>query len=126
MLKVNPEVIKVYRQHLIKIIKELVKPYLKDSEYREGILYGTGKPTKLCLLKRPVRLNFLIAGCEGDQHEINFVKASVKGFTDKEVVLDCSIDLETISFSKICLDDLQILAKLKLDSLVKVEKPKRS
>jgi hypothetical protein len=126
MLRVNHNDIKVWRTYLIKTIKKQVEPYLKDSEYREGILYGTGKPTKLCLLKRPVRLNFLIAGCEGDQHEINFVKASVKGFTDKEVVLDCSIDLETISFSKICLDDLQILAKLKLDSLVKVEKPKRS
>lgn len=126
MLRVNHNDIKVWRTYLIKTIKKQVELYLKDSEYREGILYGTGKPTKLCLLKRPVRLNFLIAGCEGDQHEINFVKASVKGFTDKEVVLDCSIDLETISFSKICLDDLQILAKLKLDSLVKVEKPKRS
>ena len=114
MLKVNPEVIKVYRQHLIKIIKDLVKPYLKDSEYRKD----NGTSIKACFFKRQVKLKFLYVTGE-----------TVIGFTGNEVITNYAnygMFLKTTYLSHLCIEDLQILAKLKLDSLVKVEKPKRS
>lgn len=130
MLKVNPEVIKAYREHLIKTLKELIKPYLKDSEYREEESWeapnnhsaNTGKVIKLCLFKRQVRLKFF--------------DCTVVGFTPNEVITNygicqksislskpCIKGLETISLSKLCIEDLQVLAELDLDFLVKVQKP---
>lgn len=123
MIKVNPEVITVYKQHLIKTIKEQVKPYLKDSEYKidkeNDWAYPikhpdeTGKAVKACFFKRQVRLKFL------------FNKQTVIGFTNKEVITNYGYTLEAIYLSNLCVEDLQVLAKLDLDLLVKVEKPKR-
>lgn len=123
MLKVNPEVIKVYRQHLIKTIKERVKPYLKDSEYRRDNEKawaapgkhpeGEGRPIKVCFFKRQVKLKFL--------SQMN----RVVGFTSSEVITNYGMFLETIYLSNLCIEDLQELAGLDLDSLVKVQKPAR-
>ena len=124
MLKVNPEVIKVYRQHLIKIIKDLVKPYLKDSEYRkdkDGLgrrpskeIEGNGTSIKACFFKRQVKLKFLYVTGE-----------TVIGFTGNEVITNYAnygMFLKTTYLSHLCIEDLQVLAGLDLDSLVKVER----
>lgn len=123
MLKVNQEVIKVYKEHLIKTIKEQVKPYLKDSAYKidkeNNWAYPikhpdeTGKTVKACFFKRQVRLKFL------------FNKKTVVGFTNKEVITSYGYSLEAIYLSNLCVEDLQVLANLDLNSLVKVEKPKQ-
>lgn len=116
--------LKTLRNHLIKTIKDKVKPYLKDSEYRDykeedSILSISpsdqkAKPIKWCVFKRQVRPKFLYITGE-----------TVIGFTSNEVITNYGQELETISFSQLCIEDLQTLAKLDLNSLVKVQKSAR-
>lgn len=95
---------------MIKIIKELVKPYLKDSEYRKD----NGTSIKACFFKRQVKLKFLYVTGE-----------TVIGFTGNEVITNYAnygMFLKTTYLSHLCIEDLQVLAGLDLDSLVKVER----
>lgn len=123
MTLLTDEELKTLRKHLIKTIKERVKPFLKDSEYRTtnpiwdnpSDHYEKGKPVKLCVFKRQVRLKILYQTGE-----------TVIGFTSDELITNYGQYLETISFSKICIEDLHVLAQLDLKSLVKEERASSS
>jgi hypothetical protein len=125
MTLLTEQELKTLRKNLIKTIKERVKPFLKDSEYRtdkeENWAYPskhpdqTGKPIKWCVFKRQVKPKLLYQTGE-----------TVIGFTSNEVITNYGLYLETISFSNISIEDLQVLAQLDLKSLVKVERASSS